>query len=82
MIMLIDSVGQEFREGTAGKVCLCLMMSGASTGMVWGSDSWGQNHLLHYVWHLDWAQLGSQQLHVTSSCDLSFSQPESQEGTH
>lgn len=32
MIMLIDSVGQEFIEDTAGKVCLCLLMSG---GLSW-----------------------------------------------
>ena len=44
--MLIDSVSQEFREDTAGMVCLCLMMPGAPAGMAgMTQDSWGQNHL-------------------------------------
>lgn len=37
----MDSAGQEFRWGIAGRVCLCFTMSGPSAGRLggWGQDS-------------------------------------------
>jgi len=56
---------------------------------LWGLGPWlgwsewlRRMKLLHScVWHLGWAQLAPQHLHVVFPCDLSFSHCEFQEGT-
>lgn len=40
-IMLIDSVGQEFRKDTPGQLFFCSMISGASTGWLFWLDRSG-----------------------------------------
>lgn len=53
--MLPDSVGQEFRQSTAGMACFCCMMSGVSAEKTQSAEGWVTWKLLYsYAWYLDW----------------------------
>lgn len=79
IVILVDSVGQVYRQGIMGMAWLCLVMSETLAGKVQtaGGDSAARewNYLEVLGWLKGWTQLGlSGHLHVASSHDLGSSQ--------